>query len=70
MRTEIAMAISDGVIGCLVSVCGMIGLFMAAGAVDDGIYVFGLSVFGFACCFLMGQIRRHYDTVDAMQVER
>lgn len=59
------MAVSNGVIGCLVLVCGMTGLFMAAGAVDDGIYVFGLSLFGFACCFLLGQIRRHYDGMEA-----
>jgi len=59
------MAISDFIIGCLLAVSGLLGLFMAAGATDDGIYVFGLSLFAFACVFIIGQVRRHFDQADA-----
>ena len=52
---------SDVVVGVLVAVLGLIGLVMASGAVDDEIYVFGLSLAGFAAVFLFGLIRAFYD---------
>jgi hypothetical protein len=58
------MAISDLVVGGLMAIFGLVGLFLAAGALDDAIYIFGLSLFGYACCFLIGQVRRHYDMRD------
>lgn len=53
--------VSDVIVGLLMSVLGLIGLFMAAGATDDAIYVFGLSLAGFAVVFVLGLIRRHFD---------
>ncbi|MDA8251839.1 MAG: hypothetical protein M0Z28_22105 [Rhodospirillales bacterium] len=56
---------SDVVVGVLVAVLGLIGLFMAAGAVDDEIYIFGLGLGGFAVLFIFGLIRAHFDRADA-----
>ena len=58
------MAISDLIIGALMVVFGLIGLFLAAGAMDSGIYIFGLSLFAYACIFTIGQLRRHFDAQD------
>lgn len=52
---------SDVVVGVLVAVLGLIGLFMAAGALDDEIYIFGLGLGGFAAAFIMGLVKAHYD---------
>ena len=52
---------SDIFVGLLVSVLGVIGLILASGATDDGMYVFGFSLAGFAVVFVMGLIRRHFD---------
>lgn len=48
------MAISDLIIGALMVVFGLIGLILAAGAMDNGIYIFGLSLFAYACIFTIG----------------
>lgn len=58
------MTVSDGIVGVLMSVLGVVGLFAAARAEDEAMYIFGLSLFAYACLFVLGQIRRHYDTVD------
>ena len=52
---------SDLIVGLMMLVFGVVGLILAAGAVDDEIYVFGLSLFAFACAFLFGLVRHHYD---------
>jgi amino acid permease len=59
------IAPSDLIIGLLMTALGLIGLFMASGANDDEIYLFGLSLAGFATVFVFGLIRRHYDRLDA-----
>ena len=46
------------------AVLGIVGLFMAAGARDDGVYVFGLSLFAFALLFISIQIRQGFDAAD------
>ncbi len=56
---------SDVIVGILMAVFGLIGLILAGGSVDSGIYVFGLSLFGFACLFNLGLIRAYYDRRDA-----
>lgn len=56
---------SDLFTGVLMAVLGLIGLLLASGAHDDEMYVFGLSLAGFASVFVLGLIRRHYDRVDA-----
>ncbi len=58
---------SDLFVGIMVSVFGLIGLIMAAGATDNEIYVFGLSLAGFSVVFVIGLIRRHYDKLELRQ---
>ncbi len=60
---------SDLIVGLLMIILGIVGLLLASGAHDDEMYVFGLSLAGFACVFLIGQIRRHYDRLEAARVE-
>ncbi len=59
---------SDLIVGLMMVVFGVVGLILAAGAVDDEMYVFGLSLFAFACLFIIGQIRHHFDRRDAARV--
>ena len=56
---------SSVVVGVLMAVLGLVGLFMAAGALDDEIYIFGLSLAGFAAVFLIGLVKAHFDALDA-----
>ncbi len=58
-------AVSDLVVGLLIAVLGLMGLILAAGAVDDGIFVFGLSLLGFAVLFDFGLVKAHFDRRDA-----
>lgn len=60
---------SDLIVGLLMSVFGIVGLILASGAMDDEIYLFGLSLFGFACLFDLGLIRRHFDRLEAARVK-
>ncbi len=59
---------SDLIVGLMMLLFGVVGLILAAGAVDDEMYVFGLSLFAFACLFIIGQIRHHFDRRDAARV--
>lgn len=56
---------SDLIVGLMMVVFGLVGLVLGAGAVDDEMYVFGLSLFAFACAFILGLIRQHYNRRDA-----
>ena len=56
---------SDLIVGLMVAGFGLIGLILASGAMDDGMFVFGLSLFGFACVFDFGLLRRHFDKWEA-----
>ena len=56
---------SDIIVGLLMAVFGIVGLVLAAGAMDDEMYVFGFSLFAFAVAFIFGLIRRHYDRAEA-----
>ena len=51
--------ISEIIVGIMVAVLGLVGLVMASGAYDSEIFIFGLSVAGFAVVFDIGLIRRH-----------
>ena len=53
------------VVGVLVLILGLAGLVMASGALDDEMYVFGLSLAGFAVVFDIGLVKRHFDRADA-----
>lgn len=57
--------IGDLIVGLLMIVFSLIGLFLAAGAHDNEMYVFGLSLAGWGIVFVFGLIRRHYDELDA-----
>jgi hypothetical protein len=59
---------SDLIVGLLMAALGLVGLFLASGAHDDEIYVFGLSMAGWAVLFVFGLMRRHFDRADAARV--
>jgi hypothetical protein len=59
--------VSDLIVGVLMSLLGLLGLVLASGATDDEIYVFGLSLAGFAVVFVLGLIRKHFDRQDAFR---
>jgi hypothetical protein len=49
------------VIGSLVSLLGLLGLILAGGAIDNGMYHFGLALFGFALFYVFWLIKKHFD---------
>ena len=53
--------VSEIVVGLLVLVLGLTGLVMASGALDNAIYIFGLSLAGFTVVFEIGLIKAHFD---------
>jgi hypothetical protein len=56
---------SDIVVGLIMALFGLVGLFLASRALDDEMCVFGLSLAGFASLFIFGQIHRHFDEITA-----
>ncbi len=60
------VSVSDLIVGLMMAVFGLIGLFLVAGAADAEMSVFGLSLTGLAVCFDFGLIRRHFDRRDAV----
>ncbi len=56
--------LSSLVVGALVTLLGLVGLVMAAHALDDEILLFGLTLAAFAVFFDIGLIRRYYDRAD------
>jgi hypothetical protein len=59
---------SDVVVGVLMAILGVTGLFMAAGALDDEIYIFGLSLAGLALAFDFGLVKAYFDRKDAAAI--
>ena len=57
---------SERVVGGLMLILGLTGLLLASGALDNAIYIFGLSLAAFAVVFELGLIRSHYDRKDRM----
>jgi hypothetical protein len=53
------------IIGAVVSLLGLLGLVLAEGAIDTGMYHFGLALFGFALLYVLWLIKRHFDAVEA-----
>jgi hypothetical protein len=47
------------IVGGIVALLGIFGLFLASGAGDGAIYLFGLLLFGFAVLFAFSLIRRN-----------
>jgi hypothetical protein len=56
---------SDLIVGLMMAAFGLVGLILASGAMDNGMYVFGCSLFVFACTFDFGLLRRHFDRLEA-----
>ena len=56
---------ADLVVGVMMVPMGLLGLLMAARAVDTEFYIFGLSLVAFAALFGFSLIKRHYDAADA-----
>jgi hypothetical protein len=52
------------VIGTLLSVLGLVGLVLAGGAIDPGMYQFGLALFAFAFLFDLWLIKTHFDALE------
>lgn len=48
----------------LVAVLGVIGLILAAGALDSGIYVFGLGMAVWAVLFQFQMLKQHFDAAE------
>jgi hypothetical protein len=53
------------IVGVMMAVFGLIGLFLVAGAADNEMYVFGIALTGFAVVFDFGLLKNHYDRQDA-----
>lgn len=49
------------IVGGILSLLGVIGLFLAANAKDDGIYVFGFAIAAFAVFYVFAAIKQSYD---------
>ena len=55
---------SHWILGIMSALFGLIGLFMAAGARDVGIELFGLALFAFAILFCWWMIKTAYDEAE------
>ena len=55
----------DVVVGLMVTGFGFAGPFLAAGSLDDELYVSGMSLTSFAAAFVLGLVARHFDRVPA-----
>ena len=51
--------------GGVVSLIGIVGLFLSANALDRGIYVFGLALALFAVTYVLALIHHAFDERDA-----
>jgi hypothetical protein len=56
--------IGDYVAYLLVILVGLLGPYLAHGARDSEIYIFGLGMFAFAVGFIFLEVKRHYDLAD------
>jgi uncharacterized membrane protein YbhN (UPF0104 family) len=55
---------SNVAVGVFVTLLGILGLLWSANALDNGIYVFGLGLFGFAVLFDVWLIKKHHDGLE------
>lgn len=56
---------SHWIFGIFAVLSGLTGLFMAAGARDNGIFLFGLGLFGAGMLFAWWMIKTAYDEAEA-----
>jgi len=52
---------SAWIIGAVVSGFGVFGLVLASGAIDTGMYHFGLALFGFSVLYVFWLIKTQFD---------
>lgn len=52
------------IVGGIVSLLGLAGLFLAANAKDNGIYLFGLAVAAFAVFYVFAAIKNAFDSAE------
>lgn len=57
-------------LGAVVAVLGVLGLFLAAGARDSAVYIFGLGLLGFACLYIFDMMRRSFDGAKKASAEQ
>ncbi|HEY1931129.1 MAG TPA: hypothetical protein VGG99_03890 [Acetobacteraceae bacterium] len=62
------LEIGDLIIGLSMLAFSLVGLFLAAGAHDNEMYVFGLSLAGWGTVFVFGLLHRYFDRRDAARV--
>jgi len=55
---------SHWIMGIMSALFGLVGLFMAAGAHDYGIALFGVAMFAFAILFCWWMIKTAYDEAE------
>jgi hypothetical protein len=58
----------DVIVAVAMAAVGVVGFLLAARAVDNEFYLFGLSLAGFSYLFVFGCVRRHFDRQDAARV--
>lgn len=58
------------IVNGLIGLAGIIGLFLAAYAVDSAFYAFGLLLFVFAVAFIFMNIKKAFDEAEAGERER
>jgi|GEM_PF-939133 len=56
------------IVGVLMAIFGLVGLFLAANARDLEMSIFGFSLVALACLFIFGLIRRHYDRIESLRI--
>jgi len=51
----------EWILGLVLAFLGIVGLFLASGAYDIGMYFFGLALFVFAVLFDFWLVKKHFD---------
>lgn len=57
--------VSSFIVGGLVTILGLVGLLLAAGALDTEMSIFSWSLAVFALLFNLNLVKMHYDRADA-----
>jgi hypothetical protein len=55
---------TEWILGAFVTILGIIGLILAAGAYDTGMYTFGLALFAFGIWFDFWLIKKSFDAAE------
>jgi hypothetical protein len=65
---HMGIEIGDLVVGLLMIVFSLIGLFLAANVYGNEIYIFGLALAGWGAVFMFGLLRRYVDRRDTARL--